>query len=168
MTTSYAWPPCPAAPPSPSVPSSSSSLSLQWRNDAGGPRQPCPTAACRSRRSRSASCCVVWSAAAATADVAFGALAAALPRPALAEQSLSDHSSSILANSPSRQRRRLAAVSAVVTEWSSAHAVARFGSLRTQFGGHVALGERGAATGIVLVIPLLLSSRALRLRHDVP
>ena len=123
---------------------------------------------CRSRGSRSASCCVVRSAAAITTDVAFGALAAALPRPALAEQSLSDHSSSILANSPSRQRRRLAAVSAVVTVRSSAHAVASFGSLRSQFGGHVALGERGAATGIVLVIPLLLSSRALRLRHDVP
>ena len=33
---------------------------------------------------------------------------------------------------------------------------------------HVALGERGAATGIALVILLLLSSRALRLRHDGP
>ena len=123
---------------------------------------------CCSRGSRSASCYVVRSGAVTTTDVAFGALAAALSRPALAEQPLSDHSSSILANSPSRQRRRLTAVSAVVTERLSAHAVARFGSLRTQFGGHVALGERGAATDIVLVIPLLLSSCALRLRHDGP
>lgn len=88
MTTLYAWPPYPAAPPLPSV----STSSLQRRKGAGGPRQPCLAAACRSRRSRCASCCAVRKAALATADGTGGALAVALPLPASAEQSLSDHS----------------------------------------------------------------------------
>lgn len=97
-TTSYAWQPGPAAPPSP-LPSVSSLSSLQGRKGMGPPRQRCPAAAWRLRRSRSASSCPVWRAAATNADDARGALAAALPL-----LTLSDHSSPILASSLSRQR----------------------------------------------------------------
>ena len=56
------------------------------RYSAGGPRQPCPTAACRSRRSRSSLTALCGVPAAATTDMAFGALRAALPRPLLVKQ----------------------------------------------------------------------------------
>lgn len=98
------------------------------------------------------------------ANVAFGALAAALPRPALAGPSLSDHSSAILASPPSR-RRRLAPGGYGAVErprddevWVVPDLVRR----------HVTLGERRAATSIAPVVPCLLSSYALRLWEDDP
>src|SRR4051812_44690771 len=61
---------------------------------------------------------------------------------------------------------RLAAVSAVVTERSSAHAAARF--IGDPFRRHVALDERKAGSGIAPAVPLMLPHRALLLKYDGP
>ena len=86
----------------------------------------------------------------ANAEYALKAQAVALPLPALVEQSLSDRSSQIFASLLSRRRRRLAAVSTMVIERSSAHAAARSGSLWTRSGVALDLANahrRAACTG---------------------
>lgn len=96
---------------------------------------------CRSRRIRSASSSAVCRAATTNAEGARRALAAILPLPMLAEESLRNNSSL------SRRRHCRAVVSLVVKELSRAQVVARPGSLRTHYGASSDLAntERWAA-----------------------
>ncbi|KAE8813861.1 hypothetical protein D1007_09060 [Hordeum vulgare] len=110
----------------------------------------------------------MWSVVAATDDVAFGTLAAAFSRPALAEQSPSDHSSPIFSE---------LAVKARTTPSSRLHgahkAVKRLRRSEVRvtadlFQRHVCLGERGVATNIAAVVPRVLSRHVLGLRQHDP
>nr|QGH59177.1 hypothetical protein [Hordeum vulgare subsp. vulgare] len=110
----------------------------------------------------------MWSVVADTDDVAFGTLATAFPRPALAEKSPSDHSSPIFSE---------LAVKARTTPSSRLHgahkAVKRLHRSEVRvtadlFQRHIRLGERGVATSIAAVVPRVLSRHVLGIRQHDP
>lgn len=74
-------------------------------------------------------------------DPSRGALAAVMPVPAMVKMSFSDHSSPILASSPSRKWHRRAAVFVVVMDRSRDQAAARSGPLRIQAGASADLAN---------------------------